>query len=115
LAARSLAYAVGYAQFGALVFALTVVPGLAYLAYRRQAATAVPQFGAACAGAPLSVCAARPAAPVVCSMFVAPICRERRGGIEKFDGIDPAGTQPGPKIGCTCLKLWRSQQNQHTE
>ena len=30
-----LAYAVGYAQFGALVFALTIVPGLAYLAYRR--------------------------------------------------------------------------------
>lgn len=30
-----LAYAVGYAQFGALVFALLVVPGLAYLAYRR--------------------------------------------------------------------------------
>jgi len=29
-----LAYAVGYAQFGALVFALLVVPGLAYLAYR---------------------------------------------------------------------------------
>ena len=30
-----MAYAVGYAQFGALLFALTVVPGLAYLAYRR--------------------------------------------------------------------------------
>src|SRR6202030_688054 len=30
-----MAYAVGYAQFGALVFALAVVPGLAYLAYRR--------------------------------------------------------------------------------
>ncbi len=30
-----LAYAVGYAQFGALAFALLVVPGLAYLAYRR--------------------------------------------------------------------------------
>jgi heavy metal efflux system protein len=30
-----MAYAVGYAQFGALVFALTVIPGLAYLAYRR--------------------------------------------------------------------------------
>jgi heavy metal efflux system protein len=30
-----LAYAVGYAQFGALVFALLVVPGLAYVAYRR--------------------------------------------------------------------------------
>ena len=30
-----MAYAVGYAQFGALAFALLVVPGLAYLAYRR--------------------------------------------------------------------------------
>ncbi len=30
-----MAYAVGYAQFGALLFALLVVPGLAYLAYRR--------------------------------------------------------------------------------
>jgi cobalt-zinc-cadmium resistance protein CzcA len=30
-----LAYAVGYAQFGALLFALLVVPGLAYAAYRR--------------------------------------------------------------------------------
>ena len=30
-----LAYAVGYTQFGALVFALLVAPGLAYLAYRR--------------------------------------------------------------------------------
>ena len=30
-----LAYAVGYAQLGALVFALLVVPGLAYVAYRR--------------------------------------------------------------------------------
>lgn len=30
-----LAYAVGYAQFGALVFALLVVPGLAYAAYRK--------------------------------------------------------------------------------
>ena len=30
-----LAYAVGYAQFGALAFALLVVPGLAYVAYRR--------------------------------------------------------------------------------
>jgi len=30
-----MAYAVGYAQFGALIFALLVVPGLAYLAYRR--------------------------------------------------------------------------------
>ena len=30
-----MAYAVGYAQFGALVFALMVIPGLAYLAYRR--------------------------------------------------------------------------------
>jgi heavy metal efflux system protein len=29
------AYAVGYAQFGALLFALMVIPGLAYLAYRR--------------------------------------------------------------------------------
>src|SRR5262249_8027882 len=29
-----MAYAVGYAQFGALLFALTVVPGLAYVAYR---------------------------------------------------------------------------------
>src|SRR5262249_46783063 len=28
-------YAVGYAQLGALFFALTVVPGLAYLAYRK--------------------------------------------------------------------------------
>ena len=28
-------YAVGFAQFGALLFALLVVPGLAYLAYRR--------------------------------------------------------------------------------
>ena len=30
-----MAYAVGYAQFGALLFALAVVPGLAWLAYRR--------------------------------------------------------------------------------
>ncbi|HLZ03509.1 MAG TPA: CusA/CzcA family heavy metal efflux RND transporter [Bradyrhizobium sp.] len=30
-----LAYAVGYAQFGALAFALLVVPGLAFVAYRR--------------------------------------------------------------------------------
>jgi len=30
-----LAYAVGYSQFAALAFALLVVPGLAYLAYRR--------------------------------------------------------------------------------
>jgi cobalt-zinc-cadmium resistance protein CzcA len=30
-----MAYAVGYAQFGALLFALGVVPGLAYLAFRR--------------------------------------------------------------------------------
>jgi cobalt-zinc-cadmium resistance protein CzcA len=30
-----MAYAIGYAQFGALVFALAVVPGLAFLAYRR--------------------------------------------------------------------------------
>src|SRR5450755_995462 len=30
-----MAYAVGYAQFGALVFALMVIPGLAYLAYRQ--------------------------------------------------------------------------------
>jgi len=30
-----MAYAVGYAQFGALLFALMVVPGLAYVAYRR--------------------------------------------------------------------------------
>lgn len=30
-----MAYAVGFAQFGALVFALMVIPGLAYLAYRR--------------------------------------------------------------------------------
>ncbi len=30
-----MAYAVGYAQFGALAFALLVVPGLAYVAYRR--------------------------------------------------------------------------------
>src|SRR5262249_36611678 len=30
-----MAYAVGYAQLGALLFALAVVPGLAYLAYRR--------------------------------------------------------------------------------
>jgi heavy metal efflux system protein len=30
-----LAYAVGYAQFGALAFTLLVVPGLAYLAYRK--------------------------------------------------------------------------------
>jgi cobalt-zinc-cadmium resistance protein CzcA len=30
-----MAYAVGYAQFGALLFALMVIPGLAYLAYRR--------------------------------------------------------------------------------
>jgi len=30
-----MAYAVGYAQLGALAFALLVVPGLAYLAYRR--------------------------------------------------------------------------------
>ncbi len=29
-----MAYAIGYAQFGALLFALTVVPGLAYVAYR---------------------------------------------------------------------------------
>jgi cobalt-zinc-cadmium resistance protein CzcA len=28
-------YAIGFAQFGALMFALTLVPGLAYLAYRR--------------------------------------------------------------------------------
>ena len=28
-------YAVGYAQFGALLLALALVPGLAYLAYRR--------------------------------------------------------------------------------
>jgi cobalt-zinc-cadmium resistance protein CzcA len=28
-------YAVGFAQFGALLFALTLVPGLAYIAYRR--------------------------------------------------------------------------------
>jgi cobalt-zinc-cadmium resistance protein CzcA len=31
-------YAVAYAQFGALLFALTVIPGLAYLAYRRPRA-----------------------------------------------------------------------------
>jgi heavy metal efflux system protein len=30
-----MAYAIGYAQFGALLFALVVMPGLAYLAYRR--------------------------------------------------------------------------------
>jgi cobalt-zinc-cadmium resistance protein CzcA len=30
-----MAYAVGYAQLGALVLALTLIPGLAYLAYRR--------------------------------------------------------------------------------
>jgi cobalt-zinc-cadmium resistance protein CzcA len=30
-----MAYPVGYAQFGALLFALLVIPGLAYLAYRR--------------------------------------------------------------------------------
>jgi cobalt-zinc-cadmium resistance protein CzcA len=30
-----MAYAVGYAQFGALLFALTVIPGLAFMAYRR--------------------------------------------------------------------------------
>ena len=30
-----MAYAVGYAQFGALLFTLMVVPGLAYVAYRR--------------------------------------------------------------------------------
>jgi cobalt-zinc-cadmium resistance protein CzcA len=30
-----MAYAVGYAQFGALVFALMVIPGLAFLAYRQ--------------------------------------------------------------------------------
>jgi cobalt-zinc-cadmium resistance protein CzcA len=30
-----MAYAVGFAQFGALLFALAVIPGLAYLAYRR--------------------------------------------------------------------------------
>ena len=30
-----MAYAVGYAQFGALLFALTLIPGLAYLAYRK--------------------------------------------------------------------------------
>jgi cobalt-zinc-cadmium resistance protein CzcA len=31
-----MAYAVGYAQFGALLFALMVIPGLAYLAFRKQ-------------------------------------------------------------------------------
>src|SRR5712691_2448142 len=30
-----MAYAVGFAQFGALVFALMLIPGLAYLAYRK--------------------------------------------------------------------------------
>jgi len=30
-----MAYAVGFAQFGALVFALVLIPGLAYLAYRK--------------------------------------------------------------------------------
>jgi cobalt-zinc-cadmium resistance protein CzcA len=30
-----MAYAIGYAQFGALLFALMVIPGLAYMAYRR--------------------------------------------------------------------------------
>src|ERR1700693_3635967 len=30
-----MAYAVGYAQFGALLFALMAIPGLAFLAYRR--------------------------------------------------------------------------------
>ena len=30
-----MAYAVGFAQFGALLFALLVVPGLAYVAFRR--------------------------------------------------------------------------------
>src|SRR5262249_59708190 len=30
-----MAYAIGYAQLGALLFALVAVPGLAYLAYRR--------------------------------------------------------------------------------
>jgi cobalt-zinc-cadmium resistance protein CzcA len=30
-----MAYAVGYAQFGALLFALMVIPGLAYLAFRK--------------------------------------------------------------------------------
>src|SRR5579871_1177207 len=30
-----MAYAVGYAQFGALAFALMLIPGLAYMAYRR--------------------------------------------------------------------------------
>src|SRR5215470_16690630 len=30
-----MAYAIGYAQLGALVFALLVVPGLAYMAYRK--------------------------------------------------------------------------------
>jgi cobalt-zinc-cadmium resistance protein CzcA len=30
-----MAYAVGFAQFGALLFALMVIPGLAYVAYRR--------------------------------------------------------------------------------
>jgi cobalt-zinc-cadmium resistance protein CzcA len=34
-----MAYAVGYAQFGALMFALLVIPGLAYLAYRRPRRT----------------------------------------------------------------------------
>ena len=34
-----MAYAVGYAQFGALAFALLVVPGLAYAAFRRPRRT----------------------------------------------------------------------------
>jgi heavy metal efflux system protein len=34
-----MAYAVGFAQFGALLLALTLVPGLAYLAYRRPRRT----------------------------------------------------------------------------
>lgn len=34
-----MAYAVGYAQFGALLFALLVIPGLAYLAYRQPRRT----------------------------------------------------------------------------
>ena len=34
-----MAYAVGFAQFGALLLALTLVPGLAYLAYRKPRRT----------------------------------------------------------------------------
>ena len=55
-----MAYAVGFAQFGALLFTLTLIPGLAYFAYRKPRRV-VPQSGARLARSALSArrCSAR--------------------------------------------------------